>query len=253
MASIPISVVIIARNAEATLASCLSSVKEFNEVIVYVNDSSDNTLQIAKTFANTIAHEGSFKGFGETKNYAASLATNNWIFNLDADEILTPELTQEIAGLQLDKEAVYAIKRHNHYAGKLIKGCGWQNDIPVRIYCRDKTQYNDKKVHESVDTKGLTVTQLNGYFNHYPFDNISELLEKAHRYSSLYAQQHAGSKQSSVTRSCLSGMVSFFKSYIFQYGFIDGRAGFIISCFNSLGSFLKYLKLWELNKQKLDL
>ena len=91
------SVVIMAKNAQETIALSLDSLKVFNEVVLYLNDSTDNTEEIAKKYANVKIIKGTFIGFGETKNKAAEYAQNEWILSLDSDEILTPELIKEIA------------------------------------------------------------------------------------------------------------------------------------------------------------
>ncbi len=253
MQLIPISVVIIARNAETTLSVCLDSLVHFEEVVVYVNNSQDNTLEIAKSFSNTHVFEGDFLGFGATKNHATGFASHDWVITVDADEVFTPALVAEIRALSLNSQIVYAIRRLNHYCDQLVRGCGWQNDAPVRLYNRLQTQYNNNNVHEAIITKNMQVYRLVEPMYHYPFYGIDQLVEKAQYYSTLYAQGWAGKKESSLSRACLSGLATFLKSYFIRYGIIDGKIGFVISCCNGLGSFLKYLKLWELNRKSIRL
>ncbi|MBT8132508.1 MAG: glycosyltransferase, partial [Gammaproteobacteria bacterium] len=116
-----ISVVIITRNAAATLADTLESTSSFSEVLVYDNGSEDATLQIAKTHENVSLHQGQFTGFGPTKNHAVSLARHDWVLSLDADEVLSTELIdflgQWVPG---SSNSVGVIRRDNYLMGKLV-------------------------------------------------------------------------------------------------------------------------------------
>lgn len=132
-----ISVVIITRNAAATLADTLESTRRFSEVLVYDNGSDDATRQIARAYENVALREGEFMGFGPTKNHAVSLARHDWVLSLDADEVVSPELTGFLEQWRPGSDsAVGVIRRDNYLMGKLVDKGGWGSDWLVRLFNR---------------------------------------------------------------------------------------------------------------------
>lgn len=244
----PISVVIIARNAQQHLQKCLESVQSFAEVIVYLNDSTDRTAEIAGEWKNVRVVNGYFDGFGNTKNRAASFAKNDWVLTLDSDEVITDDLFAELSGLELEQGTVYKIHRLNHYGDKAVQACGWGNDYVIRLYNRTLTRYSDARVHEGIISEGMNIQTLRASLYHYPFKSIRELIKKADYYSTLYAESTGG--RASVMKAVTHSQFMFFKSYILEKGIFYGYEGFIISFFNAFGSALKYLKKVESDKKK---
>ena len=245
----PISIVIIASNAGSTIERCLKSVQGFNEVVLYLNNTTDNTAAIAATFTNVKVVDGEFTGFGPTKNEAASHAQNDWIFTLDSDEELTESLVKELQSLSLEPDSVYSVGRINHYDNVPVLCCGWHPDTVIRLYNRQSTGYTDAQVHEKIITASSQIKELAHPLKHYPYDSISSLLKKADSYSTLFAKANAHKKKSSIFKACLHGIFGFFKHYVLKRGVMYGYNGFVISSFNALGSFLKYLKLEEENRR----
>ena len=245
-----ISVVLITKNAERKLKACLASLSAFPEVILYDNGSTDKTLDIAKGFANVKVYEGEFFGFGETKKYASTLASHDWIFSLDADEVVSPELAEELLHKPLDEKICYQVRRDNYYRGKHIKCCGWYPEYIVRLYHRGQTNFSDAKVHETIQTQGMSVEKLKHPIAHYSFDSVADFLVKIQSYSEIYAQDMQGKKKVSVLAGVLRGIFAFIKSYIFRRGVFCGFEGFVISFFHGLGTVVKYLKLHEKNNSK---
>ncbi|RIJ36746.1 glycosyltransferase family 2 protein [Pontibacter oryzae] len=247
-----ISVTILTKNSRKHLAACLHALQPFSEIIVLDNGSTDDTLDIAAQFANVKAVRSPFIGFGPLKNLAAQHASNNWILSIDSDEVLTPELQQELLQLNLsDSKLAYTIQRHNYYRKKLIKACGWDNDFVLRLYHKAETSFADLQVHEFVRTEGLQVKRLNGIIRHYSYDSISQLITKSDKYTSLFAQENRFRKKSSPFKSLYKGAFSFFRNYILQRGILYGYEGLSISYTNAANSFYKYIKLHEAN-QTLD-
>lgn len=245
----PISVTILTKNSEAYLQEVLQALHLFDEVVICDTGSQDATLEIAKKFSNVVIYERPFMGFGCTHNIATSLAKNDWILSIDSDEIVTPELAQEIAHLSLQMEQVYAFPRHNEYRGKWIKWCGWYPDYQVRLYNRLKTSFTDAQVHEAIQVEGLQVVSLKAPIRHYSYATVSDFLNKMQAYSDLFARQYQGKKSSSLTKAILHGFFAFFKSYILKRGIVGGREGFEISFYNANTAFYKYLKLAEANEK----
>ncbi|MEH6442635.1 MAG: glycosyltransferase family 2 protein [Oceanospirillaceae bacterium] len=245
-----ISVVIIVKNAAATIEATLASLDCFSEVVLYDNGSSDETLNIAAAFSNVKIIQGEFTGFGETKNNAVSFASNDWIFSLDADEVPTVEFISHLATLDLDKNSAYQINRVNYYKSTPIKHC-WGNDVITRVYHRAVTSFNNNKVHEFIITDGLQVNMLPENVLHYPYSNLSDFIVKADNYSSLFAKDNQGTKSSSPLKAFLNGLFSFVKTYFLKRGFLDGYPGLVIAFSHMTTNFFKYMKLYEANKEQL--
>ncbi len=240
-----ISVCILTKNAQESLPQTLDSVQVFSEVLILDNGSTDATLEIARKYANVKIHVTKFCGFGRLRNQIAELAKNDWIFALDSDEVLTDSLIQEILTTSLNPSFAYSIPRHNFYRGKRIRGCGWGNDFVARLYHRKKARFSDAEVHESLETKHLL--RLKSPILHTPYRTTSDFLAKMQHYSTLFAKQYQGKKQSSFGKALFSALFAFFRSYILKRGILDGQNGFLISFYNGSTAFYKYLKLKEMN------
>lgn len=247
-----ISVVIIVKDGGKTINATLNSLSQFSDVVVYDNGSTDDTIEITKKFQNVNLIQGDFTGFGPTKNEATNYAKHNWILSLDADEVVDKDFLKNFRRVHLDKHTIYQIYRKNFYQDTHIKHC-WGNDKIVRLYHREQTGFDNKKVHERVLLKGMKVELLRGVVNHYPYNSISSFIQKLDFYSSEFACDNVGKKQSSSIRAILSGGFSFFKTYILKRGFLDGYAGLVIAFSHMATNFYKYIKLYELNQKKVNI
>jgi glycosyltransferase involved in cell wall biosynthesis len=244
--ALDISLTILTKNSERYLHECLENLREFDEVIMIDNGSTDSSLEVASHFANVKTFKSDFIGFGPLKNLAAGYAKHDWILNIDSDEILTGELCDEIRNLRLERNCIYSFPRQNFYNKRLIKCCGWHPDRVIRIYNRQTTGFSEQLVHESlIRTSKTRVVHLKHAIKHYSFDNASELIEKMQRYCELFAKENKGKKKSGPIRAILHATFSFLKNYIFQRGFLYGYEGFLISISNANGVFYKYIMLYE--------
>jgi len=241
-----ISCVMIAKDAEATLKAVLESLQDFEDVVLYSNNSTDKTNEIAKEFNNANLIIGDFLGFGPTKNKASTHAKNDWILSLDADEVLSLDFINNLKNIRLEEDSVYTILRTNYYKQTQIKHC-WGDDIITRIYNRSKTSFTDKKVHEKIIDDGFKTIPINGKIKHYPYSTVTDFITKLDRYSTIYAEDNAGNKNSSPAKAFFNGCFSFFKTYFIKRGFLDGYAGLIIAFSHMATNFYKYIKLYEKN------
>ena len=244
-----ISVVLIAKNAQNTIEDVLNSLRNFTDVVVYENGSTDKTVQICQTFDNVQLIEGKFLGFGKTKNKAATYSKNDWVLSLDADEVVSEEMFKNIQALTLDKNRVYEIKRSNYYKTHKLKYCGWGEERIVRLYNKHTTSYNDSMVHEKIITNNCSVSVIEGELQHYPYSTISQFVQKADQYSEIFANEKVGKKSSSPSKAFFNALFSFIKTYIFKRGFLDGYVGLVISVSHAVTNFYKYIKLYEKNKE----
>lgn len=243
-----ISVIMLTKNSSLHLRKVLQALEDFDEVVILDNGSSDDTIDIAKTFDNVILFKHDFIGFGPLKNLTISKAKNDWIFSVDSDEIISLELVNEISNMSLDDNTIYAISRDNYYNEKIIKCCGWENDFVNRIFNKNHTKFNNKIVHESLITKNLSIKKMKHGIKHYSFKSIEELVSKMQHYSTLYAKEKKGTKKSSISKAVSRSLFAFIKSYIIKKGFLYGYEGLVISVSNANGVFYKYMKLLEKNK-----
>ncbi len=246
----PISVTILTKNSQKYLKEVLNSLTSFDEVLICDTGSTDDTLIIASKFSNVTIHKQFFSGFGPTHNIASNLARNEWILSIDSDEVLSKELEKEITQTALSSGCIYSFPRHNEYKGKWIKWCGWYPDRQVRLYNRQETQFTDAQVHEAIITKNLREVKLQNPLRHYSYNTVSDFLLKMESYSTLFAKQYKGKKDSSMFKAISHGLFAFFKSYILKKGIFGGSEGFEISVYNGNTAFYKYLKLAEANRQK---
>ncbi|EAI3516434.1 glycosyltransferase, partial [Campylobacter coli] len=249
-----ISVIIIVKNAQNTLLECLNSLKEFGEIILLNNESTDDTLKIAKEFQKEFAYlyiyESKFIGFGALKNLALSHTKNEWILNIDADEILEKETKEELKKLEIKEQSILALPRKNLYKGEWIKACGWWPDHVLRVFNKKHTKFNENLVHESLILHPNTQKiKLQNGLRHFAFESIDDLLDKLQKYSKLWALQNLH-KESEIYKALVRGFWTFFRNYVLKKGIFYGYKGFIISTCNGLGAFFKYMKLYELKKQK---
>lgn len=234
----------ITRDAEATIGASLASLAAFAEVIVYDNGSSDRTLEIARQFANVVVKQGEFRGFGPTKNHAASLAAHDWIFSIDADERVTPELMAAVrAADRSDAEVGYEVQRQNFFMGRRVTRAGWGNDWLLRLYNRQTAAFTDTPVHENLrlNVPGRLL-RLDGNLDHEAARDVGSFLVKVNRYSEL--RRAEGRRVLPPAAIFLRAVWAFWRAYLLQRGFMEGWRGLVIAWSNANGVFFKYMKAY---------
>jgi len=230
-----LSVVIITKNEEDFIKSAVQSALFADEVLILDSGSIDNTCAIAQKFGAKVLHQ-EWLGFGCQKNKAIELASNDWVFVLDADEKITGQLKDEIIEvLECPISDGFQVPRLNNFFGKDIKTCGLYPDYTIRLFNRNKGIFNNVPVHESVQIEGK-VSKLKNYMTHMAYDSIDEFITKQNHYSSL------NPKKRNIFKALLGPLWTFFKLYFIKLGFLDGRHGFIIAALYSQYTFWKYIK-----------
>lgn len=232
----------ISRDAEETIAATLESLRRFPEVVVYDNGSTDRTVDIARGFPNVSIHEGEFFGFGPTKNHAAGLAANDWVFSIDSDERISAQLLDSIAAADLSVDKVaYSVNRANFLRGKRVKYSGWGNDWLIRLYNRNSTSLTDAAVHEIVRQPiGGEVSKLDGDLFHDAVRELGDFLVKIDRYTEI-RRQHS-KRVISPLLIFLRSTWAFIRTYFLRFGFLDGWRGLVIAVCDANGVFFKYMK-----------
>lgn len=239
-----ISVVIITRNAAATLAETLESTSGFDEVLVYDNGSDDATLQIAQAHENVSLRQGEFIGFGPTKNHAVSLARHDWVLSLDADEEISPELKRYLQQwMPASANSVGVIRRDNYLMGKLVDKGGWGADWLVRLFNRNSHRFNDNAVHESVPTTAASEREnIHFPIRHNAVMHLGQFLTKIDRYSEIRRQ--TSHRTFHPLLIVLRSLFAFFRSYVLKGGVLAGWRGLVIAWNDSNGVFFKYMKIY---------
>ena len=248
-----ISAVIITINEEKNISDCIDSVKEVaDEIIVVDSWSSDNTPAICAQ-KGVRFFRTDWKGYAETKNYANSLAAFPLILSIDADEILTKDLKASILSVKQNPLSdCYKLNRRTNYCGHWMVHL-WYPDSKIRLFFKDKAHWGGSSVHEELKIESPnSVGFLKGDLYHYTFRTISEHLETTHKYSTLKAiDANSEGKHASLFKIIFGFMSKFFSEYLFKKGFLDGYYGFIACGISAFGTFVQYVKLRELNKNKL--
>ena len=244
-----ISVTVITKDEEKNISDCLRSVDWADEIIVVDSESTDRTVELAKQFTDKIFIR-KWEGYVPQKKYALSLASNEWVLSLDADERVTSELKDEIIKLSPGEFSGFKIRRKNFLLKKEITSCGWEKDYQLRLMRKDKSSFSDRLVHEKFIVDGQ-VEKLKNPMIHYTFTSFSEYFSKINHYSSLKAQELFQKKKRVGAWTIFSHTVSaFFAFFIFRRGFKDGVYGLIISLLHSVSTMMNYIKLWELQNRK---
>ena len=230
-----LSIVIITKNEEKFIFDALKSAVFADEVVILDSGSEDQTCNIAKKIGARVEQQA-WLGFGAQKNKAVELADNDWVFVLDADERITPELRDEIIStLKNPQFDGYRIARLNNFFGKYIKTCGLYPDYSIRLFNKNKGKFNDVAVHESVQINGR-VLSLKNHMIHLAYENIDEFKVKQKRYASL------SHKKRNRLKALISPVWTFFKLYFIKLGFLDGWHGFTIARLYAQYTFWKYIK-----------
>jgi glycosyltransferase involved in cell wall biosynthesis len=250
---IRISSVIIAKNEASNISRCIESQAGcIDEIIVLVDDSStDKTFDIASSYPSVITKRVKWTGYSQTKQEGVSLASNNWILWIDADEAVSPELCEELKEFKksVPSFTAYSVPRRAYFLGKWIKHCGWYPGRVVRLFNKNEVGFNDKPVHEQLKVDGIT-GKLSHDLEHYTDPDIHHYFEKYNNYTSLAAAELFNKgKKFSVFDILLRPVVIFLKMYVIRAGFLDGLHGFILSVFSASYVFTKYCKLWEYERQ----
>jgi len=243
-----LTAVIITLNEAAHIEACLDSVAFADERIVIDSGSTDGTPDLARAKGARVETRA-WPGYGAQKNAAAGLASHDWILSVDADERVTPALAAEIrATLESPAHAGYRMPRVAFHLGRWIRTTDWYPDFQLRLYDRRRGRWKPSLVHESVTIDGASGT-LHGELQHYAYRDIAHHLETINKYTTLAASQmHAAGRRAGFADLALHPPAAFLRNYVLRRGIADGMPGLIISVMNTHYVFLKFAKLWALER-----
>ena len=249
--NIKISCVLITFNEQENIRKTLKAVEWCDEIIVVDSGSTDSTLEICKDFNCRIFHRD-FDGYGTQKRFAVLKANNDWILSLDADEVVTENLKNEIMNELVSNEGNftgYFLPRRLFFLGRKFNHGRESKDYQLRLFNKNYGSYTDDTVHEKVVVNG-DVKKLKGELLHYSYSNIHQYFQKFNIYTTKAAEKlYKQGKKKSITVTVLSFPVYFTKNYFIYGNFLNGFQGFLWALFSSLYPVVKYFKLWGLYKE----
>ena len=243
---IPCSVYIVTLNCAEWLESTLESVKDFSEVIILDSGSTDLTYAIAESFPNTRISHQDWQGYAGQKSLALAQCKNDWVLNLDGDEVLSSELKAEIEQTIQSNQLDALITPINDVFLGVPNSKHTKKHAKVRFFRKSKGRYDlENKVHENVIVDGQSV-RAEGDIYHYGESSIFVKVEKNNQYSELKAQEkYQKGKVPSLLKLVLVMPLTFVKSYFIRRSCLNGWRGFVNSMVNAFYAFLKEAKLFE--------
>jgi glycosyltransferase involved in cell wall biosynthesis len=246
-----VTATVITLNEADQIEACLASVAWADERIVVDSGSTDRTVDLARAAgARVIVRD--WPGYAAQKTFADSQASHEWILSVDADERVTPALAAEIrAVLTADPpHAGYRIPRVTFHLGRWIRTTDWYPDFQLRLYDRRRARWTPRRVHESVQIDG-SPGRLTSELQHFAYRDLSEHHLTMDRYTSLAAaEMYEQGRRAGFGDLLLHPPAAFLRNYVLHGGFRDGAAGLIVSAMNAHYVFLKFAKLWALDRTR---
>jgi glycosyltransferase involved in cell wall biosynthesis len=250
-----ISICIIAGNEEKNIRRCIESATWANEVIVVDSFSTDRTVEICNEYTDRV-YQHEWLGYIGQKNLIKDMAKGPWILFLDADEEISPALREEIisefSSSRIDNVSGYEFPRLVRYLGRWITHGDWYPDIKLRLFRKEKGTCGGKEPHDRTTVIGH-VKRLKSPIFHYTYTSINDQLASLNSFTSISAKgKYCDGIQFGLSDVVLRPVLRFMRCYFLRRGFMDGLPGLIVATTVAFGVFIKYAKLWELQRENTD-
>lgn len=245
------SVTLITLNEERNVRACLESVAWADEIVVVDSGSQDRTVEIAKEFTNQVFFNP-WPGWKAQKNHAISRAAHDWIFSIDADERVTPELRERILEVLAEpRHAGYSFPRKNFFLGKWMSHGGWHPDAVLRLFRKDAGKFGGLDPHDRVFLSAGSEGYIPIPIVHYTYMSFKQYAGKQLPYADAAAREslNAG-KRASTANIFLKPFWKFFEVYLIKRGLLDGAHGLIAAMGSSYTTYLKQARMWEIQREK---
>ncbi len=247
-----VSAIIPSFNEERNIAQAIESVLWADEIIVVDSFSTDTTVDIVTRYENVTLIQHEYENSAAQKNWIIPQAKHDWIFLLDADERVTPQLEKEVKSI-LNKENIkevgFWIYRSNDFMGKRLNYSGWQGDKVVRLF-KKSCRYENKRVHAEIITDNGTFGALENKLLHNTYHGFDHYIAKLNRYAWWQANDLFKQNKHQITpyHLLVKPIARFLKHFVVQQGFRDGFPGFVISALKAYAVATRYVKLWLLKR-----
>ena len=248
VAAVKITFCIITLNEEKNLRQCLAGCSDVaDEIVVVDSGSTDGTEEVARKFGARWIHRD-WTGYRDQKNHACGLASNEWVFSIDADELMSSLLREEVRVLKAAGPggvAGFCFPRCVFYEGRWIRHGDWYPDRLVRLFRRHRGRFIGGRVHERLELDGA-IRPLRGDLEHYSFRDREDHWERCQKYARLWAEDayESGRRVGPMT-PLLHASFRWLRGYVLRAGFLDGRQGFQIAGICAREVHLKYRLLRE--------
>lgn len=251
MEKIPISVVVITKNEEPNIAKCLESLEWADEIVVVDDESTDKTQEIAKKYTKSVITK-KLDIEGKHRNYAYGLARNEWVLSLDADEVISSELKEELRNL-FKKEITHAaltIPIRTYLGNYWIRYGGWYPAGKVRLFRKSSFKYEEVEVHPRVFIDG-TCGHLTKDIIHYSYRDFHDFFTSLNNQTTQEAKKWFNERRKIGFLKMMRKFYDrFFKAYFLKAGYKDGLMGFVVAYGNSLYQLMSYVKYQFLLKEE---
>ncbi len=246
-----LSVTIITLNEEKNITQCLESVKWADEIVVVDSGSKDKTIEICRRYTDRV-FLNPWRGMNEQKAFAMEMAFHQWILNIDADERVTDELRDHILRiLEKPEHDGYRFPRKNFFLGRWMRYGGWYPDHVLRLFRKDLSYYGGINPHDKVIVRTGNVGTIKTPLLHFTYSSISQYIIRQNSYSSAAAVELFNrGKRTNPLHIFFKTVWKFIEVYFIKKGFLDGGRGLITALGSSFSQFMKYSKLWELERNK---
>ncbi|MAI77473.1 MAG: glycosyl transferase [Deltaproteobacteria bacterium] len=246
-----VSICMIARDEESELARCLNSLPALDEIIIVVDSrSQDGTEKLAREYADRVEVRR-YQGNIDQKRYCVSLASHDWVLLMDPDEVMTSGLRDQLentlsnAGSELSG---LMLNRLTWHLGRWIRHGDFYPDYVLRVFRKSKAMWVGQNPHPRIEVDG-TVHRLSEPMEHYSYRNLADQIERIQAFSREAAQAlFESGRRTRWWDLCLRPPARFIRAYVLRRGFLDGVPGFIIAVATAFHVFLKYAKLWEIQR-----
>ena len=248
-----VSVTVITLNEAEHIGAAIDSAAWADEIVVIDSGRTDGTADIARA-KGVMVLTREWSGYVDQKNYAAERVSHDWIFSLDADERIPPELAAEVRALLSSEPSKrgYRVPRVTFHLGRWIRTTDFYPDFQTRLYDRRAATWRGKYVHESVAVNG-PAGRLRHDLEHYSFRDLRDQLDRVNHYTTLAARQmREAGRRAGPLDLLVHPPAAFLRNYLLRRGILDGTVGLTISLVNAYSVFLKFAKLWELQREAKD-
>lgn len=242
-----ISALVLAKNEEEMIASCLKQLDFGDEIIVLDQGSNDKTIEIAKKFTKKI-FSTTTESFAKNREILASYAQGDWLLYIDADERINKETLEEIKkSVKEKKYSAYYFPRKNIILGKWLKHGGWWPDYVPRLFEKNSLVGWRGKVHESPQVNG-EFGYLKNPITHLTARNLNSMLQKTIKWAKIEAglAHEANHPKVTIPKVIWASLKEFVQRYFIKLGLLDGFVGFIEAVFQGLHKAAVLVYLWEL-------